>query len=222
MQSLSPEARARLAEFQRAQSPDAVDEARVLAAIERRVAVPVPVRRWTTTAVTVLALAAALVLVVRWATAPARPSDDAGVQAPYHDEPRSTETVRDVTPVIPEVLAPAPEIEVEVEAVEAPVPSVTSPRRPRTRDGADDIAAEVALLREAKLAAGERRLELLAEHARRFPAGTFAAERSLLEVETRCDLGQVDEARALAARFTHKFPASPLAARVAKICSDEP
>ncbi len=223
MQSLSPEARARLAEFQRAESPAPETEDRVLAALERRLAEPAPRRRVVVPLVTALALAAALLLVVRWAIAPAGRADEAAVQAPYHDEPRTTGTVHEapavvtpvVTPVAPE-LVPAPEA---AAVAEPPVPSASSPRRPRAAS-ADDIAAEVALLRAAKLAAPARRLELLGEHARRFPGGSFAAERSLLEVEARCELGEVDEARALAARFAQRFPASPLAARVAKICDD--
>ena len=229
MQSLSPEARARLAAFQQAQSPDAAAEARVLAAIDRRIdrrlAGPAPARRLAAPVLVVLALAAALLLALRWAMAPAIRGDDTDVQAPYHGAPRTTRVVEEAPPAapvrIPEAAPPAVE---EPPAVALPpVPPVMSPtRRSRARAEVDDIAAEVALLRAAKLAAPARRLELLAEHARRFPGGAFAAERGLLEVETRCALGEVAEARALAARFAEQFAGSPLTARVAKICGDAP
>lgn len=220
MQPLSPEARARLAAFNEGESPDAAAEARVLAAIERRVAAPAP-RRIGVSLVAVLALAAALLLVLRWAIAPGIVKDDSAVQAPYHETPPVREVVREAPPVhVPVIVEPEP----TPPAVEGePVPSVTLPtKRARAREAsADDIAAEVALLREAKLAAPARRLELLREHARRFPTGAFAAERGLLEVETRCDLGETAAARALAARFAQRFPGSPLTARVARICSED-
>ena len=91
----------------------------------------------------------------------------------------------------------------------------------RPRASADDLAAEVALLREAKLAEPRRRLELLDELARRFPDGALAAERGLLEIEARCALGDVDVARALARRFPQTFPGSSLAARAARACADD-
>jgi hypothetical protein len=227
MQSLSPEARARLAAFHQAESPDAAAELRVLAAIERRIAEPAPRRRIVVPLVTALALAAALLLVLRWAIVPADRSDDAAVQAPYHDAPPIHEVIEEAPPVRVPVIVPEPApaaATLEEPVEQPPVPSVTSPtKRPRAREAsADDIAAEVALLREAKLATPARRLELLGEHARRFPNGAFAAERGLLEVETRCDLGETDEARALAARFAQRFPGSPLVARAAKICSEDP
>lgn len=237
MQSLSPEARTRLAAFNKGQSPDAEDEARVLAALERRLAEPVPRRRVGVYVITALALAAGLVLAVTWAITPARRADDAAVQAPHHDGPQIQEVVRPVpvAPIVPPVPLDTSPTPVPADTSVLPVPSDTSEppvpadssasapsRRPRVRDAGDDIAAEVALLREAKLAEPGRRLELLGEHARRFPGGTFAAERWLLEAETRCALGEVEQARGLVDRFVDKFPTSPLAPRVAKICSDEP
>lgn len=87
-----------------------------------------------------------------------------------------------------------------------------------TRRPADDVAAEVDLLRRAKLAAPAARLALLDEHARRFPSGTLAAERDLLVIETRCALNEVERARHLAARFIRRFPGSPLAEKAATIC----
>ena len=232
MQSLSPEARARLAAFRTAESPSEADAERCLAAIEARVAaapVATPRRRIVIVGAAALALAAGLLLALRFAGGLARDDDAAAQQAPYHEERApARQEVREVAPT--PVVVPVP-VEVAVPGAvperpaaeraapeQAPVPEA---RRPRARDAAD-IAAEVAMLREAKLAAPADRLALLREHARRFPDGAFAAERSLLEVETRCELGEVDQARALAARFSQRFRGSPLVARVAKICAGEP
>lgn len=233
MQSLSPEAQARLAAFRRAESPSEADAERCLAAIEARVAaapvvpsVSVSRGRIVIVGAAALALAAGLVLALRFAGELARDDDAAGQQAPYQEERAPVRRVEEVAPVRVTVPVAAPVSEpapVEVAPalplpVQAPVPGA---RRARVPDAAD-IAAEVAALREAKLAAPADRLALLAGHARRFPDGAFAAERGVLEVETRCELGEVEEARALAVKFGQRFRGSPLVARVAKICAGEP
>lgn len=230
MQSLSPEARARLAAFRRAESPAEADAARCLAALELRLAAPPasPRRRVAIYLAGGLALAAGLLLALRWATTPARHDDARGQQAPYElrPEPPAVPETRALVPAAP---PPRPSVEPgPVDPVAAPAVTpepeaspVPQARRPRLRAG-DDIAAEVALLREAKLAEPGRRLELLGEHARRFASGSFAAERELLLAKTRCDLGEVEAARALVASFPQRFPGSPLAARVAKICVETP
>ena len=242
MQSLSPEAQARLAAFRRAESPDDEVAARCLVALERRMAsasapAPAPVRRnFIAPIVAVLTLAAGVALAMQWVVTTGAREPEVEVAAPYQSgAPRPAYTVQDAPPAPsadetappPEVVSPA-----AVEAVEGPelerdaAPAVrdargeTGVKRARSRS-ADDLAVEVALLREAKLAEPTRRLELLTELARRFPTGALAAERGLLEIEARCDLGEVDVARALARRFSQRFPGSSLAARAAKVCADD-
>ncbi len=245
MQSLSPEAQARLAAFRRAESPDDEVAARCLVALERRVAenvaAPTPTRRrFIVPVAAALMLAAGLALVVQWVVTTGAREPDVEVAAPYHSgAPRPAYTVQEAPPAsvdeprVPDAAPPAaveaaPEVE-EPELERDAAPAVREVRarvgeaevkRPRSRS-ADDLAVEVALLREAKLAAPARRLELLTELARRFPTGALAAERGLLEIEARCGLGEVDAARALARRFTQRYPGSSLAARAAKVCADD-
>ncbi len=291
MSSLSPEARARLMAFRRAESPDPEVAERCLAAVERRAAAAPeatgPSRRVIVGAA-ILALAAGLLLALRWASAPTRRAAADGMGAPYHDAraPGHEQPARrdaGAAKVIggpadpgaaidPAAAGPRGESDTAAEmagsrsesdtaaetagsrgesvsaaetagsrgesdtaadsrgasdtadaagsrGARATGPTRADPRA-RGRDGADDIAAEVALLREAKLAAPARRLELLAAHARRFPGGAFAAEAALLEIEARCELGEAVQARSLAARFARRFSGSPLAARAARVCAD--
>jgi hypothetical protein len=217
LDALGPDAHAALAAFRAAESPDPAAADRVLAALERRVP---PRRRVAVLVAAGLALAAAVLLAVGLA-APGRRAEEAAA-APYQAAPAPPRPVA-APPPPPRTAAPPTEPEPPaptgpIEHVRKDMPKKPDARRPR----ADDIAAEVALLREAKLAAPARRLELLAEHARRFPGGAFAAERALLEIDARCALGEDDRARELAARFPARFPGSPLAARAARACADAP
>lgn len=233
MQSLSTEAQARLAAFRRAESPDAGAAERCLAGLERRLAEPAPRRRVAAIAVAAaaLALAAGIVLTLRWAWSPNPQREEAAVAAPY----QSTEDVRgevvaperrvqaheSATPAAPSLAQGVAEAVTSVPDEEAA--SAAREVRPgvkRTRASADDLAEEVRLLREAKLAEPARRLGLLDELARRFPNGALAAERVLLTIEGRCALGEGEVARAMARQFTRRFPGSSLAARAAKVCAE--
>jgi hypothetical protein len=259
MQPLSTEARARLAAFRSAESPDRAIAERCLAALEQRLEsaderrAAAPPRRLAAPLAIVVALAAAVLLALGWAVTGgiSAPRDD--MAAPYHSDhdPRQQHALRrapepapraparvaaaktgEPEPPAPEEPAPAPE--------EAPVPSDTpavdeSPVAPAVDDPpvpedtskpaarrpvrtADAVAAEVALLRRAKLSEPNSRLALLKEHARRFPAGLLTAERELLVIETRCELNEVEHARVLAERFMRRFRGSPLVERAATIC----
>lgn len=98
--------------------------------------------------------------------------------------------------------------------VEAPQPA--APSSPST------LAEEMRLLRSAQsaLSAGdpETALARLAEHARRFPAGTLAEEREAARILALCRAERRGEARAAAARFLRERPTSPLAPRVRASC----
>jgi hypothetical protein len=63
-----------------------------------------------------------------------------------------------------------------------------------------------------------RALALLDEHARTFPDGVFAEERSAERVTTLCLLGRLDQARTEAARFLAVRADSPLAKVVRESC----
>ncbi|MEZ4448692.1 MAG: sigma-70 family RNA polymerase sigma factor [Nannocystaceae bacterium] len=101
---------------------------------------------------------------------------------------------------------------------DAPAPR-TSPRR---RSAEAPLAAELALmesLRAALLAAdADVALQLAERHRRRFPDGLFAEEAAAAAIEARCRLGERERARADAAAFLARWPASALAARVDAQC----
>lgn len=266
MQPLSTEARARLAAFQHAESPDRAIADRCLAALEQRLSAPEvhaadSPRRFAAPLAIVVALAAAVLLALGWAVTGgiSAPRDD--MAAPYHGDhdpreqhalrrapepapraparlavPKAAETPEEpvLAEPVPEELipgAPAPEepaadapVPADTPAVvpavdEQPVPADTSkPAARRPVRSADAVAAEVALLRRAKLSEPNSRLALLKEHARKFPTGLLTAERELLVIETRCELNEVERARVLAEKFMRRFRGSPLVERAATIC----
>jgi hypothetical protein len=88
------------------------------------------------------------------------------------------------------------------------------------------VAAETRLVSGAveALRAGDaaRALALLDEHARAFPHGILAEERSAERVSALCKLGRLDEAAAEANRFLTTSPDSPLAGRVRASCGGAP
>ncbi|MCY1058587.1 hypothetical protein [Nannocystis sp. SCPEA4] len=234
MEPLSSEARARLAAFRSAESPSRVIADRCLVALEQRfdevgnddLDDEAPSRsRLAPRVLAGFALAAGVLLALTWAVmhGGSGESPTTHVAAPYQaqgdDVPRTAEPGR-----APGRPAPPPEVveaPVDATAVEAPadkpVPSDTSKSRKPARE--DSVAAEVDLLRRAKLAEPGERLQLLEEHARRFPTGILAAERGLLEIEARCAMGQRDAARQLAATYPKRFPGSPLVERAAALCT---
>jgi hypothetical protein len=88
-------------------------------------------------------------------------------------------------------------------------------------DTSSDLAAEVALLREAKQlrpASPEAALDQLERHREQFPSGTLASERDALRVELLCTLGRISEAEAARGQFAIAHPGSPLRARVEAEC----
>lgn len=291
MQPLSTEARARLAAFRSAESPDRAIADRCLAALEQRLhsgddRLADPPRRLAAPLAVAVALAAAVVLALGWAVTGglSAPRDD--MAAPYHSDhdPQEQHALRrtpDPTPraqartavpktsppaefvpdePVPEELIPEPPTAelpppelpaAELPAADQPAPSDTSaasdppvpsdisdrpvpadtpaadapPVLPTTSKparqpirSADAVAAEVALLRRAKLSEPHSRLALLKEHARKFPSGLLTAERELLVIETRCELNEVERARMLAEKFMRRFRGSPLVERAATIC----
>ncbi|MEM6296116.1 MAG: sigma-70 family RNA polymerase sigma factor [Myxococcota bacterium] len=118
-------------------------------------------------------------------------------------------------------------------AVEAPTsaPTVEPPRGPRATSkptaapapAEDPLAQETALLREAKAArtSGElqRALDLLDEHAKRFPAGQLADGRRRARIRVLCDLGRTAQARGEAAALARTRPDDPLARQSLSICA---
>jgi hypothetical protein len=84
------------------------------------------------------------------------------------------------------------------------------------------LAEETALLGRIHRALGDGRaaeaLELAAEHARRFPRGVFARERSVAKARALCALDRRPDARAVADAFVRAHPGSHLVEQMASIC----
>jgi outer membrane biosynthesis protein TonB len=95
------------------------------------------------------------------------------------------------------------------------------PKAARPAD-ADDLHAELDLMQRALTAqrAGKhgRALQLLDEHARRFPHGTMVGERMLVRATSLCALGRTQQARDEADRVAKGSATKHLAPRAAKIC----
>ena len=134
-------------------------------------------------------------------------------------------------------------------AIEAPVsadpgppslPAITPPAGPRTRArparstdtpeapvaSEPTIDEEVRLLNaaQASLRAGDpgEALRRLDEHASRFPASQLADARAVARMTALCKQGQATSARQEADRFLARYPNSPFAERVRKICLPQP
>jgi hypothetical protein len=102
------------------------------------------------------------------------------------------------------------------------------PDRRASRDGATlppdalgsdrALAAERALLDLARTALGRGRADdaarAISKHAQSFPSGRLSEERASLEVAMFVARGQLEQARAAAARFHHLYPASLFGAGV--------
>jgi hypothetical protein len=123
--------------------------------------------------------------------APAQPWDAAVSSKP---ERRTAPSVRRV-PSLPQPSAPAPE-----------------PAQPLTRD--DDLAAQRALLEQARMALARGKpadaLVLLARHEKTFGEGRLSEEREALVILSLVADRKADAARAQATKFKQKYPRSML------------
>lgn len=120
-----------------------------------------------------------------------------------------------VTPPPPAAPVTAP----EPSAVRAPArrPPIARAAAPAAEDG---LAVEQRLLNEAHraLAANPRRALALAEdHARRYPHGQLAAERTLIEIEALVAMGHRRDAEARAQRLRRTAPNSIYGERLDEI-----
>jgi hypothetical protein len=89
--------------------------------------------------------------------------------------------------------------------------------------GATSLAEETRLLHAAQRELASKHavaaLELLDEHAVRFPGGALAEERSAARVLALCALGRSAEARRVAEAFVSSSPQSPLVPRLRGSCA---
>jgi hypothetical protein len=143
-------------------------------------------------------------------------------QSPSAPAPAASTTARPV-PGAPAVSTFLPE---PATAAPEATPSPPAPRptpSAAASGGARSIQNELELIRAAQknLHRGDASaaLALLAEHARRYPAGALSEEREASRVFALCKLGNVAGARAQAERFLRRSPSSPFAERVRASCS---
>lgn len=186
-------------------------------------------RRWLRdAALTALLAAAAALLIVSLNAAIGRPTrSDGASQAVHGAGAPDLEPVQTTRPTrTPDTADTAP-IEPQVPLPTIPAPATTpAPKRPSAPPPADDLAAELALLRRARAAltggTPAEALPLLDEFERRFGAGHLAEEGALLRVQALCDSGAPAKARTAAEQFARRFPDSPHAPTAARTCADEP
>jgi hypothetical protein len=143
----------------------------------------------------------------------------ATTQAPVVVESRQGAPVAVATPPGPAQGA----LSSQTVAPAAPAPVAAPLVAPLGSSGTRSIQSELELIRSAQknLHRGDARaaLALLSEHARRYPSGALSEERDASRVFALCKLGDVAGARAQAARFLRRSPASPFAERVRASCS---
>lgn len=236
MDELSPIAREALRTYHSAAGLDPAARARVWREIDVSLACEPRRIGWrrerVVAASIVTALAAALVFVVcdvRGRLGDTRRADSGA--AVYEVAPGSERPVERGTAAAVEE-APAVEARPVTPAVEAPRPAMRASRPSRegggTSTGASvepDLAAEVALMRQARAALDrgdpEAALRVLAEHAQGFAAGQMKEDRLRLRIEALCALGQRERARAEADAFLRDHPGSTHTARVRGLCRED-
>jgi hypothetical protein len=122
------------------------------------------------------------------------------------------------TEVVPMAAEPVSEPRLEVPshgALRAAPPSASADASPL-----EAMAAELALLRQARAALGSnpsRALALCADHARMFSGGVLGQEREVIAIEALLRAGRAAEARERGRRFGESFPGSAHARRVASL-----
>lgn len=137
-------------------------------------------------------------------SAPASRPDSAPASSPT---PSVQSPISDVDPAATPEAAPEVETKATRRRTGARTPKASTPT-----DDAASLAAELALLREARAAlrAGkaERALALVATHRDRHPGSTFDEERRLTAITALCALGRTGAAQLEADAFSRRFPAS--------------
>ena len=134
---------------------------------------------------------------------------------------------------------PSPKPEWDPVPVPVPVPETTpepnskpQPQRATPKSTPDvaepptpsALAQETALIGQIRRAQAAGRhaevVSLTEDHAKRFPRGSFADERSLAQARALCRLGRTQRARNVSDRFVKKHPKSHLVAQFQAICAE--
>jgi hypothetical protein len=241
MTDLSREARELLRRAKDAEAPGAGDRARVRAALDARLALGAGAGAAAIVAGAGGRAHVSRAVMAKWIVglgvltlAAASGGTYFGASAPAQRAPATTQTA---SPVIPaptsaQESSDSPAIAVTDLPVAPPSPQPRAVPRVRSASPAERSADEQAVSEElgillraqTAMRAGrpEAALAALDEHARRFPLGALAEERSSERVFALCALGRTGEAHVEAARFLSAFPRSPAAARVSASCGAQP
>ncbi len=243
MSELSPEARALFHAARRAGDPPADAQARIREAL--RAQVPPPAAKASAPSVTARLLSAVVLAVAAtWGVARARaprpsprtpasaaqPAPRVVPPAPSLEPPPAPAPPVSATPpgvalppARPRVHPPRPRAALASTAVV--VPPARPVEAPPAAPSSLGVAEEVRLVSAARGALrahdGARALSALDEHQRRFPRGVLAQESSAVRVLALCEVGRVEEARALARRWLASAGSSPLAANLQRSCAGD-
>lgn len=186
----------------RARPLDAVTRGRLSAKVTRAAALPAVAAGWLFVKSAAAALGVVLGTgavavatgVVEWAPKPA----PMAVVAPPTAAPQAR---RAPAAAVTVAESPRPEPVVEHDAPVAKMnPTPSLPVATPSSSGAGTLSAEAALLEQARRqmrAAPALALSFAAEHAKRFPRGQLAAERTLIQIEALHRLNRDREARSL-------------------------
>jgi hypothetical protein len=240
---IDPDQRALLEAFRDASNPKPQREAALLERIEARVSAGDPgpdlgSAGGISAGVKLLAAAAAVAIpAIYFATQGPTPTvADRHAPVPaVASEPEPAPAPIEIPAASPDMVPPAPVAPARVvdetapETAEPPAikpasarPTGTNRPKPARPADADDLHAELDLMQRALTAqrAGKhgRALQLLDDHARRFPHGTMVGERMLVRAPSLCAVGRTQQARDEADRVAKGSATKHLAPRAAKIC----
>lgn len=157
---------------------------------------------------------------MRTPTAPASTEAEVALSAP---EVSASEGATDPTPTtIPLADTPEPpaaDLQPSPSpGTEAERPSPAAPRSATSEAAGPQLAAELALLREAREAPAARSLVLLEQHRKRFPSSTLADEREALRIARLCSVGRYAEAERAREPFEAGKPSALLRRQVELAC----
>jgi hypothetical protein len=139
-------------------------------------------------------------------------------------EPEAPVATHEPAPI--ELIEPEPEPAPAAEPLPSAAPAKPSPRpepgaEPEPEPATVDLAAELALIRQARAAKPEQALALLDRHRREFPKGALISEREALRAAASCALDRLDDARAALTRLAALEPGPLLRQRVEVACSEK-
>ncbi len=160
---------------------------------------------------------------VRGATSPPRERAPDSVELTTTSEPVASE-LEPPTPQPEPAPSPTTSTANAVEHEPKPVDARRSrPSRSSKPEGdpGPSLAAELALIREARDASPSDALVLLERHAEEFPQGTLASERDALRAAALCRLDRLSEAAEIVEGFAAANPSALLRERVRSACANK-